>query len=215
MAVGGRGSSARKENLAQLLHTLPSYTLLSLALSPELLTQGPEAWFLLSERCFTLFPRAHVQTHSAKVNHVNVQKIHFQIGWDSLVTIGINRASICREDGGVLRDSGKKEGGSQGQTLQSKVKQGASQPSLRIERVFHIYVFTQKTGNFEHLPKAPQAVSLHGAHEYSWVALCECSYLAPFLWSGWPGREFGQEGESLHFIMPFLGTLQQETFSLL
>lgn len=33
-------------------------------------------WLFLSSECLVLFPRVHIQTHSAKVNRVNVQEMH-------------------------------------------------------------------------------------------------------------------------------------------
>lgn len=55
--------------------------------------RDPETWLPLSERCFALFPRAHVKTHSAKVNRVSVQKIHL-LDWPGFACDNLNKQSI-------------------------------------------------------------------------------------------------------------------------
>lgn len=99
--VSGWGIAGREYNLAvgvphlvTRLYVLDSAPLL--VLSPR--APRPDCLFL---RCFALFPRAHVKTHSAKVNHVNEQEIHF-LDWPGFICDNLNKQSIHLQRGRVI-----------------------------------------------------------------------------------------------------------------
>lgn len=113
----------------------------------------------LSERCFALFPRAHVKTHSAKVNHVNVQKIRL-LDWPGFACDSLNKQSIHlqRERGGggfpgdsPVEGAGKTRDRQHGEALADIPGAQRSLEFMYLTRVSEIY---------EHLPWVPRAVSL-------------------------------------------------------
>lgn len=115
----------------------------------------------LSERCFALFPRAHVKTHSAKVNHVNVQKIHL-LDWPGFACDNLNKQSIHlqRERGIPWGLSGGGGWEDTGRTAWRRERAGSPCSHSWGSDFLEFMYLTRVHEIYEHLPWVPRAVSL-------------------------------------------------------
>lgn len=121
----------------------------------------PEPWWPRQRRC-SLLPRAHVQTHSARGNRVNVPKIHL-LDWPGSARDHLNtRASICRAGGWFPRDSQWRAEGRRDRPPASRRERGEpSQPLPRLRRVLALLVSHVCTVRYENLGARSSELRLH------------------------------------------------------